>query len=111
MSTWAEPRQLALLADPLDERFAQFHHANPNVYRALVNLARQWRSAGNDKCSMDMLFHLLRWEYGISTKATDGLLLNNSYTSRYARLIHANEPDLRDIFNTRSLKVDREYAI
>ncbi len=107
MTTWAEPRQLALLADPLDERFTEFHHANPHVYRTIVAFAYQWKSAGHDKCSMKMLFEVLRWEYGITTRSTDGFTLNNSYTSRYTRLIHANEPDLAGFFNTRQLEADR----
>lgn len=101
--------QLALIADPIDIRFVEFHHANPNVYRQLVNLARKWRDAGHDKCSMDMLFHLLRWEYGISTTG-DGFRLNDHYTSRYARLIAANEPELADLFNTRAIKSDWSAA-
>ena len=38
---WFEPRQLSLLADPIDEQFTKFHHENPHVYEELVQLARQ----------------------------------------------------------------------
>lgn len=109
MTTWAEPKQLALLADPLDERFNDFHHANPHVYRALVEYARRWKAAGHAACSMKMLFELLRWDVGIATTG-DSFVLNNSLTSRYARLIHANEPDLSGFFNTRTLHTDWDAA-
>ena len=110
MTTWAEPRQLALLSDPLDERFAEFHHMNPDVYRTIVAFAYQWKQAGHDKCSMKMLFEVLRWQRGIDTRSYAGLALNNSYTSRYTRLVHANERALNGFFNTRSLEADRENA-
>jgi hypothetical protein len=105
MTTYAEPRQLSLLPDPIDARFLEFHHANPHVYEGLVSLARQWKEAGNDRCSMDMLFHLLRWRYGLIT-AGDQFTLNNNFTSRYARLIQANERDLCGMFATRALRGD-----
>ncbi|MFM8155416.1 MAG: hypothetical protein ACKOAF_04975 [Actinomycetes bacterium] len=109
MTTYAEPRQLALLDDPLDVRFTEFHHTNPHVYRALVDYARRWKAAGHDACSMKMLFELLRWHDGITTTG-EAVLLNNSYTSRYARLIAANEPDLVGFFHTRTLHTDGNYS-
>ena len=96
--------QLSLLANPIDERFIEFHHANPHVYDRLVALARQWHHAGHEKCSIDMLFHLLRWEHGITTRSADEFRLNNNFTSRYARLIAANEIDLAHFFDTRHLR-------
>jgi hypothetical protein len=95
--------QMTLIDDPLDVRFAEFHDANPHVYDALVRMARQWKRAGRESCSIKMLFEVLRWEIGITTSG-DLFTLNNSYTSRYARLINANEPDLAGIFETRSLR-------
>ena len=107
--TWAASGQLALLADPIDERFMEFHHANPHVYERLRAMSFQWLGAGHTKCSMDMLFHLLRWEYGITT-AGDEFRLNDHFTSRYARLLMANEPALRGLFNTRPLHADWDAA-
>ena len=103
MSAYGAPRQLALLADPIDTRFLEFHHSNPAVYSVLVSLARQWKEAGHERCSMDMLFHLLRWQYGVKTTG-DQFVLNDHWTSRYSRLISANEPDLAGMFTTRTLR-------
>ena len=94
--------QVTLFEDPLDEQFRTFHHENPRVYERLVELAREWKRAGHAKCSIDMLFHLLRWDEGIRTRG-DQFVLNSNYTSRYARLIMANEPDLDGLFNLREL--------
>jgi hypothetical protein len=95
--------QMALLADDIETRFVDFHHDNPHVYRALVEMARQWRARGHDKCSMKMLFEVLRWQAGITTDTADPFILNNDFTSRYARLIAANEPDLAGLFSFRQL--------
>lgn len=111
MTTWAEPKQLSLMADPLDVRFLEFHHRNPAVYWELVRMAKQWRGAGHSACSIKMLVEVLRWQGGISTESSDGLTINNSYASRYARLIAANEPDLAHMFNTRHLRTDYEGGL
>jgi hypothetical protein len=99
--------QLSLLPDPIDQAFFAFHHANPDVYRSLVKLARQWKAAGHDRCSIAMLFEVLRFDVGLKTTSPDGLKLNNSYRSRYARIIQANEHDLRGFFETRALATER----
>lgn len=104
--TWAEPRQLALLDDPIDVRFLDFHHANPHVYDRLVELAFEWQHAGHQRCSMDMLVHLVRWDHGTRTNAGDGFKINDHYVSRYTRLICANEPALAPLFTTRTLRSD-----
>lgn len=102
-------RQLSFLPDPIDQEFIAFHHRNPHVYRALVGLAREWVRAGNRRCSINMLFEVLRFDHGLRTSSSDGLKLNNSFRSRYARLIAANEPDLAEAFETRALASERGY--
>jgi hypothetical protein len=100
--------QLTLLPDQIEMRFLQFHHDNPHVYAELVRMARHWRDTGHESCSIKMLFEVLRWHRGIESHG-DAFNLNNSYTSRYARLIAANEPDLREFFQMRQLR-DMEMA-
>lgn len=103
-------RQLAFYPDPIDQAFVEFHHTNPHVYDRLVDMARKWQQAGHGKCSIKMLFEVLRWDEGIRTESDDDLVLNNSFTSRYARLIAANEPDLAHLFETRALASERGAA-
>lgn len=92
------------MSHSLQERFEEFETANPHVYRQLVQLAKQWKEAGHSKCSIDMLFHLLRWQYGINTKSTDKFKLNDHHTSRYARKIMEENPELAGLFDTRKQK-------
>jgi len=99
--------QLSFFVDPIDQAFVRFHHANPHVYRRLVGLARQWQQAGHDRVSMKMLFEVLRFDHGLRTASLDGLKLNNNYTSRYVRVIAANERDLAPLFERRALADER----
>jgi hypothetical protein len=87
--------------ETLQDRFERFHAANPEVYRSLVRLARQAAARGHRRIGIGMLFEVLRWEHALQT--SEEFKLNNSYRSRYVRLIEANEADLRGLFETRSL--------
>ena len=91
--------------DKLDARFERFHADNPHVYRALVKLAREWRAKNPGKpCGVKMLWEVLRWQMMMTTETSEEFRLNNSFTSRYARRIHAQESDLADFFETRELR-------
>ncbi len=87
----------------LQERFEQFHAENSHVYHSLVALAKSWKSKGHDHASIAMFYEVLRYEYGLTITPAD-FKLNNSYRSRYARMIMANEPDLAGFFDLRELK-------
>lgn len=91
-------------ADTIEEAFLNFHQANPWVYRALVQLARDMVRRGRRRIGIGMLFEVLRWQWTLGTvdPASD-FKLNNNYRSRYARLIMATEHDLGDVFETRVL--------
>lgn len=85
--------------ETIEERFESFHNSNPHVYRAICILARDLRDKGAKRLGMKMLFEYLR----VSRMRTSGrdFKLNNSYTSRYARLLIDSEPDLAGLFETR----------
>ena len=91
------------MRETIEERFQTFHVQNPNVYAALCRLARQAISKGRTRVGMKMLFEVVRWEVYLSTK-DEAFKLNNVFTSRYARLIMDNEPDLAGAFELRELK-------
>lgn len=92
------------VADDLDARFAAFHADHPEVYEHLVRLARQAVAAGHNRIGIATLYERLRWEYMVGDLTGDGYKLNNSWRSRYARLIAAQEADLADVFETRELR-------
>ncbi len=87
----------------LDERFEAFHRANPHVYEELRRLALEMRRRGVRRYGIKGLFEVLRWRYALQTRG-DEFKLNNSYTSRYARLLMEREPELRGFFEVRELK-------
>lgn len=89
----------------IGESFEMFHELNPSVYRNLVLLCRQLAGRGRRKIGMKMVFEVLRWNYMLATDDPNSeYRLNNNYTSRYARLIGQQEPDLAGLFETRGLK-------
>lgn len=87
----------------LDESFRRFHEANPHVYDALrlvaLHAARRGRRVG-----IKAIYERVRWEYQVQTaRQEDAYKLNNNYTSRYARLLMENEPELAGFFEIRKL--------
>ena len=89
----------------LDERFRAFHEANPQVYDALCVLARQLKARGHRRYSIKGLFEVLRHRYALQTnRLGDDYKINNSYSSRYARALMEQEPDLDNFFETRQLR-------
>lgn len=90
--------------ESIEASFEAFHEANPWVYRALVELARDMHDRGRGRVGMKMLFEVLRWQHALATvDPSSEFKLNNNYHSRYARLIMDNEPDLAGLFETRKL--------
>lgn len=90
----------------LEAEFRAFHAANPDIYRTLARLAREWKAAGHRRCSTKLLFERARWEFGISSNDPD-FALNNNHTAYYARLLMQQEPDLKGLFETRRQKSTR----
>lgn len=88
----------------IQERFEAFHEANPQVYEALVKMARKLVAMGRKKIGIAMLFEVLRWNHAIRTVGDVDFKLNDNFTSRYARLIASQEPDLAGVFELRQLK-------
>lgn len=89
----------------IQERFEAFHAANPGVYVALLGLVMEMRARGVRRYGMKGLFEILRWRYAMHTQG-DEYKLNNIFTSRYARLLVSEFPDLLDFFELRELKAE-----
>lgn len=88
------------------ERFEQFHADNPEVYRVLVRLAREWiNRTGRRHLGIGALTERTRWEIAIATNDPD-YKINNNYRAYYARLMMLQERDLRDIFDLRESEAD-----
>jgi hypothetical protein len=92
------------LFDPtIDSRFNEFHLANPHVYETLVRYAREALRAGKSRVGMKALWERMRWDFFVTNRSED-YKLNNSYASRYVRLIAQREPDIAALFVTRKLR-------
>lgn len=85
----------------LEERFAAFHRANPQVLEAFIRLARKARDHGVKRYGINALAEVLRWETRIETRGS-GWKINNSFRPFYARLAMVAAPDLDGFFETRA---------
>ena len=87
------------------DKFREFDHDHPEVYRELTRLAREWRSAGHRKLGIKTLIERMRWEWHMSgVQDRDGYKLNNNYAPHYARKIMLQNPELDGLFEVRELR-------
>lgn len=86
---------LAAAQSRIQARFEEFDRAHPEVFRGLVEVAREARSRGHKTYSMAAVWEVFRWN--------SRLPLNNDFRSRYARKIMAEIPELKGFFETRLL--------
>lgn len=93
-----EPNQF----DTLDDRFDAFHKANPWVADRLEQMTDDLVASGATKVGVKMLFEVLRWQSYLRTNGDD-YKLNNSYCSRYARLLIDRRPEWAHLFELRRL--------
>lgn len=83
------------------QRAAEFHAANPGVYKTLVFYARQAKGYGRGRIGIELLWNRMRWDYMVKTDHDGDFKMNQNYKAWYARLIMQQEPDLEGIFETR----------
>ena len=89
----------------IQEKFEKFHAENPQIYRYFVLYARQAKAAGYEHYGCHAIMQRVRWHMEIETRSDDGFKINNDFSSRYARRIMEQEPDLKGFFVTRRLEV------
>jgi len=87
----------------LDRKFWDFHHNNPIVFNKLEKLAADAYKTGRKKIGIGMLFEVLRW-YSMFEVQGEAYKLNNSYRSRYTRILIDAHPEYRSMFETRRIK-------
>lgn len=89
----------------LEERFARFDELNPQVYRALEHMVAGLVERGRTKVSLKMCVEVLRWNFFMRTNDPSAeYRLNNSYTSRYARLLVQRNLQWEGLFEMRGLR-------
>ena len=87
-----------------EQRFMDFHAANPHVYEELLRICRFVRGRGVQRWGIAACFERLR---GIGQGETAGDLyrLNNNYRAWYSRRLNL-EPGLEGLFEVRSSGAD-----
>lgn len=94
----------------LDTLAAQFVRERPDCIRLLVRLARKRKAAGERRLSCKALFEEARPLVRKMGKRNrrGPWALNNSLTSRLARILARSFPDLNGCFELRALAGERE---
>ena len=89
--------------DSIQSRFERFHDANPWVLTKLEEMTGELVARGRRRVGIAMLFEVIRWEHLRSTTG-DPFRLNNSFRSRYVRLMIHRHPEWADVFETRETR-------
>jgi hypothetical protein len=87
----------------IQQKFEKFNREHPTVYKELVRLAQIAKIQGVSRYSAKAMFEIVRWNL-MRRRLGRSFRINNNFTSRYARLINKNEPELRNFFTVRKLK-------
>jgi hypothetical protein len=100
------PELCALTEGAIQDRFERFHSDNPEVYDHFCQIVREARNKGFTNWSARAIFHVMRWEDRgpVTGDAGEDYLLNNDYSSRYARRWQTYHPDISGFFETRKLR-------
>lgn len=93
----------AVDGESIQQRFESFHALNPWVFRQLERMTADCAEKGFGHIGIGMLFELLRYRYGAATRG-DAFRLNNSYRSRYARVLIEEHPEWTHLFEVRALR-------
>jgi hypothetical protein len=88
-----------------EQRFMEFHAANPHVYDELLRICRFVRGRGVERWGIAACFERLRWLSQFEVRGDDPYRLNNSYRAWYSRLLNS-EPGLEGLFEVRSSGAD-----
>jgi hypothetical protein len=111
----AELEQLDLFADEaaprrkltIQERFVRFHAQFPDVYALFKRFAFEVRDSGRAHYGSKGIFERVRWHYATSSGGgADEFKLNNSFSSRFARLLIEEHPEFEGFFELRRLRAE-----
>lgn len=89
--------------ETLDERFAKWIEANPQVLEVFTRRALQYQAEGRKKVGAKRIVEDMRWDEQLWT-ANDPFKINNLFVSRLARLAVTRQPRLAGFFEFRELQ-------
>ena len=90
--------------ESIQERFAAFDAAHPEIWALFVRFAREARDAGRIRFSADAILHRIRWECDVNERRDGGFKCNDQYAGRYARKLIAEDESFADFFELRGLR-------
>lgn len=96
--------QMNLTEASIQTRFEAFHQKHPEVYKTLVRLAFELKARGFRRYGLKSLFERVRWHFQVDLDLGEDWKINNNYSSRYARKLMAEFPELDGFFELRELK-------
>ena len=95
----------ASMRNTIEEKFRAFHAANPFVYTSLIKLTKERFFRGTERHGMKALFEQLRWRIATAgVRLAEGYRFDNNFTSRYVRMLVAEYPAYRGLFELRHLR-------
>ena len=98
------PARLGAIYGDLDEKFQRYHRANPDVFGLFLRFTLKAKERGFRHYSAKAVFERIRWHMDIETKDGEGFKINNSFVSRYTRLLEQLFPEHIGFYEKRSLK-------
>lgn len=82
------------------QQFLDFHRDNPRVFELFKRFTNEARRAGRAHYGIKSIAERIRWHVSIETKGDD-FKINNNFSSCYARMLIADDPSLKEFFETR----------
>jgi hypothetical protein len=92
------------MGDSIQERFEEFHAANPVVLETLERETQRWLDAGHSRLGIGMLWERLRWVLHVEVTGNPVPRLNDHHRSRYVRLMIQRHPEWSSVFELRELR-------
>jgi hypothetical protein len=88
----------------IDDLFAEFDAANPDLYDRFVQIAFRLIDAGRKRYSSKTILCVMRYERDCVSVANTDYKINDAFTSRYARKFADEFPDHAEFFAMRELR-------
>jgi hypothetical protein len=92
--------------ETIQARFEEFDRMHPEVWEMFLRFARDAHQRGRKRFGAKMIMERIRWYFTIESHpdSKEPFKLNNNYTARYVRKLHAMHPELGHLFATRRIQ-------
>jgi len=91
---------------PIEARFLIHHLNNPDVYQLFKKFAYQVKNGSFERYGCNAICERIRWHIDVELNTEESFKMPSEYVSLYARMMMLSDPNLRDFFHTRRLRID-----